>query len=391
MARKFVLDPELEKFATKRQWEIMQALAEHGTGRQAAEALQLSKSAVNDARAAVYRKAADQGYAPASDWEHVIPDGHKIRGVSTYYGKDGDKRGQWVKTERDRERQLAMFQAMAEGFASGLPRALPETERPEHTAAHLMACYPVSDHHYGMLSWHEETGGNYDLKIAEELLFGAIDYLMTRAPSCPVATIVFLGDFMHYDSFTPETPTSRNQLDADSRFPDMVKYAIRGMRYSIRKALARHSRVHVIVEIGNHDLACSIMLMQALDNVYENEPRVTIDTSPRHYHYFTHGKVLVGVHHGHGAKLPDLPLIMASDRKEDWGASDYRYWWTGHVHIDQAKDYRGVKVESFRILAPVDAWAAQKGYRAMQDMKCILLHDQYGEVARHTVNPEMLK
>ena len=55
------------------------------------------------------------------------------------------------------------------------------------------------------------------------------------------------------------------------------------------------------------------------------------------------------------------------------------------------KDFTGCKVESFRILAPKDAWAAEKGYRAQQDMKAIILHKDYGEVARHIVNPEMLK
>jgi hypothetical protein len=85
-----------------------------------------------------------------------------------------------------------------------------------------------------------------------------------------------------------------------------------------------------------------------------------------------------------------LPLIMATDQPEKWGQSEYRYWWTGHVHHDQVKDYEGCRVESFRILAPADAWAANHGYRAASDMKAIILHKDYGEVARHVVNPAML-
>lgn len=37
------------------------------------------------------------------------------------------------------------------------------------------------------------------------------------------------------------------------------------------------------------------------------------------------------------------------------------------------------------------AYAAFGGYRARQNMKCIVMHYQFGEVARHTVNPDMLK
>jgi len=81
---------------------------------------------------------------------------------------------------------------------------------------------------------------------------------------------------------------------------------------------------------------------------------------------------------------------MAVDRAEEWGKAEYRYIWTGHIHSDNVKDFRGVRWESFRILAPPDAWAASKGYRSMQDMKAIVLHREYGEVARHIVNPAML-
>jgi len=170
----------------------------------------------------------------------------------------------------------------------------------------------------------------------------------------------------------------------------MVRAVIRSTRQMIDKALLRHGELHIIVEIGNHDLSNSVFLMECLSALYEKEPRVTVDTSPRHFHYFTFGKTLVGIHHGHGVKLDKLPLIMAADRPKDWGETKYRYWWTGHIHTDTMKDFVGCRVESFRVLPPEDAWAANKGYRSMSDMKAIVLHKEFGEVARHTVNPAML-
>lgn len=385
-----MLDTHLKQFATDRQWEVLKALAEHGTSRKAGRALGMSKTSVNGVRVSVLRKAARQGYAPDYDMTRPAAPGFNVKGTSTLYGPDGEIKNQWVKTGQDKEQQEEAFRAAIEAFTDNLPKEKP-ISAPKNTNSNLMACYPVGDHHTGMLSWDKETGQDYDLEIAEKLLMGAINHLVGMAPSCDRATLVFLGDFMHYDSFETVTPKSRNQLDADSRFPKMVKVAIRSMRYLIQRALSQHKEVHVIVEIGNHDLSSSIFLTQCLDNIYEFEPRVTIDTSPAHYHYFTFGKNLVGVHHGHNAKMPQLPMIMAADRPEEWGKSKYRYWWTGHVHHDQAKDFHGTKVESFRVLAPNDAWAAQEGYRAMQDMKCVILHEEYGEVSRHTVNPEMLK
>jgi hypothetical protein len=387
----FVLDPGLRPYATETQWERLQAWERHGTQRSAAAILGIGHAKIERAKNDVNRKAARQGYAPDHDFRHTVPDGQKVRGVSTYYDEEGKVKAQWVKSQEDRERQAEMLEEMAAGFASDLPRAHPVLHPPTDGSDDLMACYPVGDHHMGMLAWDKETGDDYDLSISEQLLMGAINHLVALAPSCQKSTIILLGDFMHYDNFESVTPRSKNQLDADSRFPRMVKFAIRSIRYLIQRALTKHHHVHLIIEIGNHDPASSIFLMQALDNVYEIDPRITVDTSPMHYHYFVHGSVLVGIHHGHGPKMQDLPLIMATDKREEWGTSKFRYWWTGHIHHDQMKDVRGVKVESFRILAPSDAWAHQEGYRAMQDMKCILLHRDFGEVARYTVNPEMLK
>ncbi len=334
-------------------------------------------------------KAAKLHYDLSPDWP-TPPDGFKTAGVSTLYNKQtGKPIIEWVKLSADAKRQEEIFREVIDELTAGLPRLQP-APAPVQTASSLMACYPIGDHHLGMLSWHEETGANYDLDIGERLLTGAMDQLVSATPDCDEAAVVFLGDFLHIDSFEAVTPTAKNQLDTDGRFPKMVRAAIRSMRYLIGSALEHHKKVRVIVEIGNHDLSSSIFLMECLANIYEEEPRLSVDTSPKHFHYFSFGKCLVGTHHGHGVKMDKLPLIMATDRAEEWGGAEYRYWWTGHIHTDRVRDYAGCRVESFRILGPNDAWAENKGYRPQQDMKAIVLHRDFGEVARHIVNPNML-
>jgi len=323
-----------------------------------------------------------------------LPDPKWITKVSTLFDQEGKVSQQWVQEKPEAVVQELAWLALADELSKALPRAEP-IKAPVAALKDLMACYPVGDHHLGMLAWKDETGADYDLSIGERLLNKATDFLMQSTPAAEQALLVFLGDFMHYDSFVAQTPTSGHALDADSRFPKMVRTAIRCMRYMVERALQRHERVHVIIEIGNHDLASSIFLMECLRNVYENEPRIVIDNSPKHYHYFKFGRVLIGTHHGHGAKPDQLPLIMATDVPSEWGNTNHRYIWTGHVHHSSklgqiARDHPGVEVESFRVLAPADAWASQKGYRSIRDMKAILMHKEHGEIARHTVNPAML-
>lgn len=159
----------------------------------------------------------------------------------------------------------------------------------------------------------------------------------------------------------------------------------------IDSALLHHKHVRVISCVGNHDDTASLFLSIALENTYENETRVTVDSSPTPFHYVQWGKCMFGAHHGHTCKSQALPGVMAADRPKMWGDTEFRYWYTGHIHHDTVKEYAGVKVESFRTLAAKDAYATWGGYRAGQDSKCIVLHKNYGEVERHTVNISMIE
>jgi hypothetical protein len=81
---------------------------------------------------------------------------------------------------------------------------------------------------------------------------------------------------------------------------------------------------------------------------------------------------------------------MAADRSKDWGETQHRYWYTGHVHHDTLKEFPGCTVETFRTLAARDAWHHKSGYRAGRDMKCDIIHKDHGRVCRHIVGIEML-
>lgn len=387
-----MIDPNLREFATDRQLEFIDAINEHGSSRKAAIALNINRRTLDRSIARLRAHAAKQGYSPehGMTMAHSVPDGYNVSGVSVLYDSDGSEKIKWVKSSIDKERQLEIMQEVYEGFASTLPKARP-IKPPNSTQSSLMACYPVGDMHLGMLAHGEETlAEDFDLQIAEDLLIGATDYLVAASPACGRSAVVLLGDFLHFDSMKNQTPHG-TPLDADTRFHKVVRIAIKTVRYMIRAALKKHSTVDVIVEVGNHDTASSLILRESLHNIYENDERITVDTSPAVYHYIRFGANLIGIHHGDGAKMASLPLIMAQDRAEDWGGTTHRTWWTGHIHHETAKDFMGVKVESFRILAPEDAWAAGQGYRSVSDQKAIILHEDHGEVSRHTVNPAMLR
>jgi len=383
-------DDLLRAFSTERQWEVLCVL-DGKTQRQAAEALGVTRNVISQVLASVRVKAAKAGYSPENDMVHTVPRGFYVKGTSTLYGDDGQVKQQWVKSQVDQEQQEEIFREAIEGMISPVPKARP-TVGPKSNNANLMTVIPVSDHHLGMYSWKPETDGNYNLDIAEEVLMGAMDHLVSVGPDSEHAMIVTLGDFLHYDSYAALTPASGHLLDADSRFPRMVRVAMRLLRYLVTAALRRHQKVTMVIQQGNHDPSSTIFLREAMSHIYDNEARLTVDTDPKPFSCHQFGKNMIGTHHGDKVKLGALPLLFATDYPEIWGATEHRTIHTGHVHHDQVllKEHSGAVCESHRILAPKDSYAANNGWRAQQSMKAIVLHDEYGEVERHTFSPQMI-
>jgi len=240
-----------------------------------------------------------------------------------------------------------------------------------------------------MLAWEAECGASWDLKIAQDTFCKLFDSLIDAAPRCHKVVIENLGDLLHYDNIMGVTSRSGHHLDTDGRYAKMVDVVIIILRFIITKCLQHFGAVHIINAIGNHDDVGAIWISRLLAVAYEDEPRVTVDTNPGPCSYVRFGSTLIGVHHGHTIKMAKLPGVMATDKRKDWGDTDFQYWHTGHIHHDStfiAQEFPSCKVESFRTLAPKDSYATWGGWRSGQDSKCIIFHEKFGEVSRITKN-----
>ena len=333
------------------------------------------------------KKLAKMGLSPEHDMTHIVPDGFKVKGVSSLYNKEGVLSAQWVKSSEDKERQFELLKEAIVAMVKDLPKVEKQTVYNEHTINDdLMSVYPLGDPHIGMLSWGKETGDDWDLSIAEKTFSTMFDRVVLTAPRSSEAVIVNLGDFFHSDNIEAVTSRSGHHLDQDGRYAKMVQIGVLIIRRMITTALQHHNIVRVINCIGNHDDTGSIFLSICLQHVYENEPRVIIEDTLGAFNYIRFGKNLIGAHHGHTCKMERLPGVMAADRYKDWGETEFRYWLTGHIHHDSKQEHPGCMVESFRTIATKDAYASYGGWRSGRDTKCIVFHKQYGEVERHTIN-----
>jgi hypothetical protein len=86
---------------TERQVEILKAVIEHGSNQKASFKLGIARQSVDNIVNRVKRIAATKGFSPEHDMTRPVPDAFVVRGVSTYYNKDGNPTGQWVKSKLD--------------------------------------------------------------------------------------------------------------------------------------------------------------------------------------------------------------------------------------------------------------------------------------------------
>lgn len=385
-----IIDIGLKQFATERQQEYIDAVNEAGGYRAGAKLLQINHTTLFGGLRVVKAKAAAQGYSPDHDMVHVVPEPYVVRGHSTLYDADGKPKLQWIKTRLDDNKFQQMMLDAIEGLKDEIPR-VSLTASPPLGKDNLLNCYVITDYHLGMLSWDEETGENWDLKIGEELIINWFANAIHQSPDANTAVFAQLSDFLHFDGMDAVTPASKHLLDVDTRFAKVVRCAIRVLRTIIDMLLQKHQKVHIIMADANHDPVSQIWLREWFAVLYENEPRISVDRSPNPYNAYEFGKTALFFHHGHKRRISNVSEVFAGQFREMFGRTKHAYAHTGHLHHIDVKENNLMIVEQHRTLAPADAYAARGGWLTGRDAKVITYHSEYGEVSRLTINSDMLK
>lgn len=374
---------------TDRQREVLAAVIEHGGIRAAARSLGVAYNAVHQSVQAMKTRASMAGEGDHFQAHESLPSPLTLKGTTTLY-KDGVQQLQWVKSTVHAEQREAAIREALEAMAADLPR-LPPIQAPDRCVNSLLNVYTMTDCHIGMLAWREEGGEDWDLKIAERVLTGCFERMVTQSPDATTCIIAQLGDWLHYDSLMAVTPTSGHILDADGRFAKMVRVGIRVLRRLVDLALMKHEHVILLPAEGNHDIASSVWLRCMFAALYEREPRVTVIQGESPYYAHQHGKTMLTWHHGHLKRPADLPLLAAAQFPVIWGGTTKRYGHLGDKHHLEEKEHSGMQVIQHPTLAARDAYASRHGWHALRSARSITYHDVWGEVGRVIVSPEMVQ
>lgn len=225
------------------------------------------------------------------------------------------------------------------------------------------------DHHFGMLAWGEETGTDYDLKIAEDLYINSVVKILKRTKHYNFDKIVIpLGnDFFHINSPDNLTPVGKNRLDVDTRLAKILEVGERAVMKAVEQCRLI-APVEVLWVPGNHDPETSYYLTKIIKAYYHNSEDVKVDCSPQLRKYIRYGDTLIGFTHGNEEPHNKLPTIMAEEMPREWADTKFREWHTGHFHKKKQMEfistnsYGGTIVRILPSLSGTDYWHYKKGY-----------------------------
>jgi hypothetical protein len=320
--------------------------------------------------------------------DFAVPETHLLGKITYQVSGDGKIERSWPRVTPDEAQREAAMRAVVDALKDDLPRAAPVLPVPPSNEE-LLSQYTITDLHLGMLAWGEETrSADWDLSIAEKLILAWFAAAIAQSPASAVAVLAQLGDLLHHDAKVSVTPGHGHVLDADSRLQKMIRVAIRIVRQIVRMLLEKHGRVHIIMADANHDEAGGSWLRELFAALYEDEPRVTVETSPSTYVAVEHGLTSLFYHHGHKKKTAEVDRVFAGTFRELFGRTKFSYGHTGHKHSDEMKTTNLMKVEQHETLAPPDAYGSN--WLSGRSAKVITYSKRFGEVGRITLTPEMV-
>ena len=380
----------LGKFAESESQAEVASLVDSGmTKREAAKRLGISERNVYKMLERIKINAIKRGYSPDHDMTHVVPEGYKVKGVSTYYNEDGKPTGQWVKSATDEERRAEALLEAVENAATALPKFKP-AKAPKQVDENLASLLTITDFHLGMKAWKDSDGEDWDLKIARNVFLNSIHDMLNASPKSGTGILNQLGDFLHWDGLVQVTPTAGHHLTGDDRYSKLVELSISVMTEAVHLMLKKFGKVVVVQAEGNHDLASSVWMRKFIKHRFEDEPRVEVIDNEFPYYAYQHGDIMLGFHHGHKMKMAQLQKLFASEPRfrKMWGDSNHAYIHCGHLHHERLLDDAGATIEQHPTLAARDNYSSSNGYVSQRGAKVITYDKSEGEVHRVTVRPK---
>lgn len=251
------------------------------------------------------------------------------------------------------------------------------------TEAHLLVI-DIADLHIGKLSTAFETGEEYNVQIAVKRAKDGLQGILNKAKGFYIDKVLFVAgnDILHTDN-TRRTTTSGTPQDTDGMWYDNFLMA-KNLYIELLEKLLSFADVEVVYNPSNHDYTHGFFLMQLIEAHFKNSS-IRFNVDLKHRKAFRYGSNLIGTTHGDGAKIENLPLLLATEFPILWSKTKHRYIYSHHVHHKTSKDFIGVTFETLRSPSGSDSWHHKNGYTGVpKAVEGFIHHKEFGQIARLT-------
>jgi len=293
---------------------------------------------------------------PTDNWSHGWI---KSKNASVFVKNPDFKKSEAVSYEQMRDEFIVEMKKYSPSFKT--------IKRKENDGGHLLVI-DIADLHLGKLSSPTETGEKYNVELAVAFALKGVEGIIQKSSGFDIDQILFVigNDVLHFDTPKGNT-TSGTVMDTDGMWYDNFKLA-RQLYTGIIEALVQMADVAVVHCPSNHDFMSGFMLADSVSCYFAKHNNITFDVTNAHRKYYRYHNSLIGLSHGDGAKMQDMPLLMANEAKKDWAETDHRYIYLHHVHhqstvkFQSGKDYQGATVEYLRSPSASDGWHKKFGF-----------------------------
>lgn len=249
----------------------------------------------------------------------------------------------------------------------------------------------LSDLHCGKLAWDKEVGADYDVDLAKKVFLEALQNLAYQSVRCFGVEEFVLnigGDFLHTNGSLNSTANGTIMNDVDSRYQKIFSKGLEILTEAV-DFLSSFEDVNVKLYVvqGNHDLATSFYLGEAVKAFYKKNKNVEVINDPKIRKYYKYGVSSYMLTHG-DCKEDGLPLTFATEKPDYFASSLYRYIFLGHLHKTSRKSYltenevNGVVLRRLNSLSPTDAWHDSNNFVGAKRMANALVFDkENGQIA----------
>ena len=264
-----------------------------------------------------------------------------------------------------KEQIASWFEELCNTYA---PPVLP---KPEKKIGIDLLVIPLSDLHYGLQATKERTGNEYDLDIANDVVFQMLSNLLADVNQKRVKRILLTigGDMLNADNMAGTTVKGTPQDNCTDYFS-----TVRGlydMMVRVVDVLRQIAPVDILYIPANHDMTSSFQLSQYLKAWYKADKNVRIDDSPLPRKYYKYGDTLLVFSHDGDVKR--LPGLIADEARDKWSRVKFTDVFLQHLHSEKVLlEENHMRIQRLPTLSAKSAWTVDQGYNAARQHKSFI-------------------